>query len=110
MIVSGGLNVYPADIECVLAQRDDLVESSVIGIRHDKWGEVPAAIIRVKPEASVSTGEPMKWVNVRATKHQRLAVVWIADRPLPRNVLGKVLKRQLRSELSDRPQAQLARA
>ena len=110
MIVSGGLNVYPADIECVLAQRDDLLESSVIGIRHDKWGEVPAAIIRVKPEASVSTDELMNWVNARVAKHQRLAVVWIANQPLPRNVLGKVLKRELRSELSDRLQTQLARA
>ncbi len=109
MIVSGGLNVYPADIECVLAQRDDLVESSVIGIRHDKWGEVPAAIIRVKPEVSVATDELMKWVNARVAKHQRLAAVWIADRPLPRNALGKVLKRELRSELSGRLQIQLTR-
>jgi acyl-CoA synthetase (AMP-forming)/AMP-acid ligase II len=109
MIVSGGLNVYPADIECVLAQRDDLVESSVIGIRHDKWGEVPAAIIRVKPEVSVSTDELMTWVNARVAKHQRLAAVWIAERPLPRNALGKVLKRELRSELSNLLSAQFTR-
>ncbi len=101
MILSGGLNVYPADIECVLAQRDDLVESSVIGIKHDKWGEVPAAVIRVKPGTSMSIDDLMNWVNERVAKHQRLAAVWIADRPLPRNALGKVLKRELRSELSD---------
>jgi long-chain acyl-CoA synthetase len=102
MILSGGLNVYPADIECVLAQRDDLVESSVIGVEHDKWGEVPAAVVRVKPGASVSTDEMMDWVNTRVAKHQRLAAVWVADRPLPRNALGKVLKRELRAEYSGR--------
>jgi long-chain acyl-CoA synthetase len=100
MIVSGGLNVYPADIESFLAQRDDLLESAVIGIAHDKWGEVPAAIVRFKPGMEASTDELLNWVNSRVAKHQRLAAAWIANRPLPRNALGKVLKRELRSDLA----------
>ena len=100
MIVSGGLNVYPADIESVLAQRDDLLESTVIGIAHDKWGEVPAAIVRPRRSGEFSADELLTWVNARVAKHQRLSAVRISARPLPRNALGKVLKRELRLQLS----------
>jgi acyl-CoA synthetase (AMP-forming)/AMP-acid ligase II len=100
MIISGGLNVYPSDIEAVLAQNPAVAEAAVVGAPSRRWGETPVAFVTPAkgavrdPEALAR--EILAWTNLRVGKAQRLAAVKLVD-DLPRNHLGKVLKRDLRS-------------
>lgn len=96
MIDSGGVKVYPHDVEEVIARHPDVIEAVVFGIPDAKWGETPAAAVRLKVSASVTAEELREWVNARVgARYQRLARVEIrAD--FPRNVAGKTLRRELR--------------
>ncbi|TNE36206.1 MAG: 4-coumarate--CoA ligase [Alphaproteobacteria bacterium] len=95
MIISGGFNIYAADIEVELMQHDDVVDVAVIGIPSEEWGETPLALV-VKSANSKATEEELKsWVNDRLGKTQRIAGVEFRD-DLPRSTIGKVMKRELR--------------
>ncbi len=98
MIISGGQNVYPADIESVAATHPSVAEIAVIGIKSAKWGETPYAI--VVPRNGKVPGESLaielrEWINARVGRQQRVAGVALVD-TLPRNPNGKILKRELR--------------
>jgi acyl-CoA synthetase (AMP-forming)/AMP-acid ligase II len=98
MIISGGVNVYPRDIEEVVVQHPAVRETAVFGIPHDKWGETPLAAVVLQPSAEASAEEIRAWVNERvAAKFQRLHGVVIMD-DFPRNVAGKTLKRVMRED------------
>ena len=99
MIISGGFNVFPADIETVLGEHEDVVDVAVIGIPHEKWGESPVAL--VIPGEGAQADEILQWANSRLAKHQRLAAVEFRE-DFPRNALGKVLKRLLRDDHTKR--------
>lgn len=103
MIISGGQNVYPADIETVLLQHPAVAEVAVIGIPSARWGETPVAIVVPRNgAASDLRGSLQDWVNQRVGRQQRIAAVLLrAD--LPRNPNGKILKRELRLEYRDLP-------
>jgi len=97
MYISGGENVYPAEVENVLFQLEGIAEAAVIGVRDAKWGEVGKAIIALKPGAQVSAAEVVahckeKLAGFKVPKH----VVFVPA--LPRNAAGKVEKPRLRSE------------
>ncbi len=95
MIISGGFNVYPSDIEAVLRSHDDVVEVAVVGVPSTQWGETPVAFAVLKA-GSRGDGDALRdWVNARVAKTQRLASVQIVD-ALPRSAIGKILKRELR--------------
>lgn len=95
MILSGGFNVFPKDIEAIVAQHPDVLDVTVIGIPHDKWGETPLALVIPKPGAAVGLEELREWANARLGKAQQIRQVeWRSE--FPRNALGKVLKRVLR--------------
>jgi len=93
MIISGGFNIYPADLEAVVAQHPAVQDVTVFGIPHPKWGETPVAL--VIPRGPVATEELLAFANARLARTQRLAAVELRD-TFPRNALGKVLKRELR--------------
>jgi acyl-CoA synthetase (AMP-forming)/AMP-acid ligase II len=95
MIVSGGFNVFPTDVEAVVAGHPDASDVAVIGVPHDKWGESCVALVVPRAGASADPAEIRDWANARLAKHQRLVAVELRD-DFPRNALGKVLKRQLR--------------
>lgn len=96
MILSGGINVYPRDIEEIAAQHPDVNEVAVYGIADEKWGETPYAAVTLLPDSKIKADELKSWVNSRVdAAFQRLAKVIILDE-FPRNVAGKVLKRELR--------------
>ena len=95
MIVSGGQNIYPVDIESVLIAHPSVAEVAVIGVVDPKWGETPVAIIILKSGKVVSAADVLDWVNERVGKRQRVRDVFVRD-DLPRNPNGKVLKRDLR--------------
>ena len=95
MIISGGFNVFPADIEEVVAGHADVADVTVIGVPHERWGESPLALVIPDENRDPDAGQIRDWTNQRVAKHQRLAGVEFRAE-FPRNALGKVLKRQLR--------------
>ena len=94
MIISGGFNIYPSDLEAVVRRHPAVAEVAVVGVPSEKWGETPVAYV-VKKEA-VSEEALLAWANERLGKTQRLAAVRFLD-ALPRSPIGKVLKRELRA-------------
>ncbi len=100
MIISGGLNVYPTDIEEVIGRHDGVLDVTVIGIPHDTWGETPLALVIPKDGAALTEEELREWTNERVGKHQRISAVEFREE-FPRNALGKVLKRELRLEYAE---------
>ncbi|HJV59686.1 MAG TPA: class I adenylate-forming enzyme family protein [Albitalea sp.] len=95
MIISGGFNVYPSDLETVLRQHPAVADAAVVGVPSVQWGETPVACVVRRAHAEASAAELMRWVNERVGKTQRLAAVkWVDE--LPRSAIGKVLKRELR--------------
>jgi long-chain acyl-CoA synthetase len=100
MILSGGQNIYPADIEMIMRDHPAIAEVAVVGAKSRKWGETPVAFVVLRAETQVDKQGLMDWTNERVGKQQRIAdIVWRAG--LPRNANGKVLKRTLRQELAD---------
>jgi acyl-CoA synthetase (AMP-forming)/AMP-acid ligase II len=95
MIVSGGVNVYPRDIEEIVVQHPSVVEAAVFGVPHEKWGETPLAAV-VTRDPSITAEELLDWINQRVeAKFQRVTKVEIME-AFPRNVAGKTLKREMR--------------
>ena len=99
MIISGGFNIYPSDLEAVLTGHDDVAEAAVVGVPSEEWGETPVAFVVLRPNAAIGAGELRAWTNGRVGKTQRLADLVLID-ALPRSAIGKVLKRELRDSLS----------
>ena len=96
MIISGGVNVYPRDIEEVVVRHEAVQEAAVFGIPHDKWGETPLAAVVLHQPGAITPAELCDWVNARVgAKFQRLYDVVIVE-DFPRNVAGKTLKRVMR--------------
>jgi long-chain acyl-CoA synthetase len=93
MIISGGFNVFPTDVEAVVGQHPSVADVCVIGVPHDKWGETCLAL--VIPRGDADPADIREWANARLAKYQRLHAVELRDE-FPRNALGKVLKRLLR--------------
>ncbi len=96
MIISGGVNVYPKDIEEVISRHQAVREVTVFGAADEKWGEVPIAAVTLKEGQSVSRDTLVGWTNDRVgAKFQRIQGVAFYDE-FPRNVAGKTLKREMR--------------
>ncbi|MFX1606217.1 MAG: class I adenylate-forming enzyme family protein [Promethearchaeota archaeon] len=100
MIISGGVNVYPKDIEEVVAQHPSVKEVAVFGVPNEKWGEASVAAVILRDSMSITPEKLMKWVNERVgAKFQRVQRVLILD-DFPRSISGKILKRELRETFS----------
>jgi len=95
MIISGGANVYPTDLESVLLKHEAVTDAAVVGMPSDQWGETPVAFVVLSDSARVDTEQIRIWANARLGKTQRIAAVAIIDE-LPRGAIGKVLKRALK--------------
>jgi len=100
MIISGGQNIYPADIEAAIIEHEDVHEVAVVGVPSKKWGETPLAVVVLVQGAAGDPAEFTAWANSRLGKQQRLAASVFVDE-LPRNPNGKVLKRELRKHFAD---------
>ncbi len=96
MIISGGQNIYPQDIEAVIVDHPDLDEVAVIGVKSTKWGETPIALVVAKEHYSCDIEAIKTWCNERLGRQQKIADV-IELESLPRNANGKILKRELRA-------------
>ena len=100
MIISGGYNIFPADIEAVVGEHPDVLDVAVIGVAHDVWGETPLAVVVPREGRAIDADQIREWANAKLGKTQRIAAVVL--RPdFPRNALGKIQKGQLRAEYRD---------
>jgi long-chain acyl-CoA synthetase len=96
LIISGGVNVYPKDIEEVIATHPAVREAAVFGVPHDKWGEAPVGAVILRAGLTVTAEELRLWTNSRvAARYQQLAEVIVLD-DFPRSTAGKTLKRVMR--------------
>lgn len=94
MIISGGFNIYPIDLEIQIDAHPEVVEAAVIGVPDAKWGETPVAYVVRQPDATVEAEALRIWANERLGSLQRVSAITFVDE-LPRNGLGKVLKTTL---------------
>ena len=97
MLISGGLNVYPAEVERVIAGVEGVAEVAVIGVTDQRWGEVPAALVTPLPGVTLTRPRCTRCAEVLAD-YKRPKYVVVRESPLPRGMSGKVLKRELRDE------------
>jgi acyl-CoA synthetase (AMP-forming)/AMP-acid ligase II len=95
MVISGGFNIYPSDLEAELEQHPEVIEAAVVGVPSRAWGETPVGYVVLRKTATITKEALLAWVNARLGKTQRLADLLFID-DLPRNEIGKTLKRQLR--------------
>jgi fatty-acyl-CoA synthase len=98
MLISGGLNVYPAEIELVLSALEGVAECAVIGVPDRKWGETPVALVRPLPGAHVTREAVLEHCRGQLADYKLPRYVVVLDEPLPRGMSGKVLKRDLREQ------------
>lgn len=98
MLISGGENVYPAEIENVLLQHEGINDAGVIGIPSAKWGESPLAIV-VRADDSVDEKDVITWTHGKLAPFKTVKAVEFVDE-IPRNPSGKILKRELREQFS----------
>ena len=97
MYISGGENVYPAEVENVLYQLPQIAEAAVIGVPSDKWGEAGLAVLALKPGTELDRAAVQAHCAERLAKFKVPADIAIVE-VLPRNATGKVLKRELRDQ------------
>lgn len=100
MVISGGFNVYPKEVEQVIDEMDTVVESAVIGVPHPDFGEGVTAVVVPHPEAQVDEAQVLSALGGRLAKYKQPKRVFFVD-SLPRNAMGKVQKNQLRQQFHD---------
>ncbi len=102
MVISGGFNIYPSDLESVLREHPAVAEAAVVGVPSEQWGETPVAYVVRTAGDSTGAEVLLHWFNQRVGKTQRLADLHFIDE-LPRSAIGKVLKRELRERHAAAP-------
>jgi acyl-CoA synthetase (AMP-forming)/AMP-acid ligase II len=95
MIISGGFNIWPAELENALASHPAVAEVAVVGVAHDKWGETPKAVVVLRDGQDAGEQELIDWTRERLGAVKRVTSVDFVDE-LPKTPLGKVLRRQVR--------------
>ena len=94
MIIRGGENIYPREIEEVLYEHPAVAEAAVIGIPHDSLGEEIGAAVALKKGVAVTADELREYVKIRVAAYKYPRLVWLVD-ALPKGPTGKLLKREI---------------
>ncbi len=104
MIISGGENIYPSEVEAVIGAHRSVKEVAVIGIPHDKWGETVLAVVVLHVPSlaeQAAESEILDWCKERMAGYKRpRRIVFMAEADMPRTATGKILHRTLRDQLS----------
>jgi acyl-CoA synthetase (AMP-forming)/AMP-acid ligase II len=96
MIVSGGFNIWPAELEQVIAALPGVREVAVVGVPHEKWGEAPLAVVFADPAAELEQQAIIDACSTRLGSYKKPARVLFQDTPLPRNPVGKIQRKVIR--------------
>jgi fatty-acyl-CoA synthase len=99
LIISGGENIYPAEIENLLAGMPEIAEAAVIGMPDARWGEVPVAAVVVRPAATLTEAAVLGRLEGRIARFKLPRIAFVSG-PLPRNAMGKVVKAPLLARLA----------
>ncbi|HET9823564.1 MAG TPA: AMP-binding protein [Burkholderiaceae bacterium] len=100
MIISGGENVYPSEVEAVLGAHPKVQDVAVVGLPDDKWGESVQAVVVLRPGQQATEAELIDWCRERIAGYKRpKAVRFIAEAEMPRTATGKIQHRRLRDQL-----------
>ena len=100
MIISGGENIYPSEVEAVLGAHPKVKDVAVIGVPHDKWGEAVQAVIVLHAGQHATEAEMLDWCRDRMAGYKRpRSILFIVDADMPRTATGKILHRTLRERL-----------
>ena len=102
MIISGGLNVYPKEIEDVLVGLAGVGEVAVVGVPDERFGEAPVAVLVAREGETIDQAELERVCGAELSSYKRPRAVLMHDGPLPRNPTGKLLKRELRPWAAER--------
>ena len=103
MIVSGGENIYPTEIENVLYEHPDVAAAAVIGVPHERWGETPKAIVVLRPDSAADEAQLIAFLRQRLAHYKcPSSIEFVED--MPRSASGKILKRELRLRQSPAPE------
>ena len=97
MIISGGFNIYPSDLETELVREPEVAEAAVVGAPSELWGETPVAFVVLR-DGTADPESILASVNARLGRTQRISAIHLLD-ALPRSAIGKVLKRDLRDRI-----------
>ena len=96
MVISAGVNIYPAEIEEVIHEHPAVLDVAVIGVPNEEWGEELKAVVQLRPGASASADEIIDFCRARMADYKRpRSVDFVAE--VPRNPSGKLLKREIRA-------------
>jgi acyl-CoA synthetase (AMP-forming)/AMP-acid ligase II len=99
LIVSGGMNVYPSEVERCLWLLDGVTDVAVVGVPHERWGQTPVAVVVAAPGSALTEVRVLEHCRTQIAKYKWPSRVVFAD-ALPRSASQKVLKRVLRDQLS----------
>ncbi len=99
LIISGGENIYPAEIEAVLLGHPDVEEAAVCGQADKQWEQVPVAFVRLHEGSMATADEVVAYAKQYLAKYKWPRVVYVVKEPLPRNASGKLLRWELRRSL-----------
>jgi long-chain acyl-CoA synthetase len=94
LIIRGGYNVYPREIEEVFHTHPDVLEVAVVGVPHESLGEEVGAAVVLKPDATTTTDELREFVKSKVAAYKYPRVVWLSEQ-LPKGPTGKILKREI---------------
>jgi acyl-CoA synthetase (AMP-forming)/AMP-acid ligase II len=101
MIISGGENVYPSEVESILGAHPKIRDVAVIGVPHDKWGEAVLAVVVLHEGQPAGEAELLDWCRSRMAGFKRpQSIRFVADHEMPRTATGKILHRVLRDQLT----------
>ncbi len=100
MVIRGGENVYCSEVETAIYHHDAIAEACVFGIPEERLGEEVAAVLVLRPGASLTEDELRQFLTASLAKHKIPTKNWFRTEPIPRNANGKFLKRELKKELT----------
>jgi acyl-CoA synthetase (AMP-forming)/AMP-acid ligase II len=95
MILSGGYNIYPAEVEKAISRHPDVVEVAVVRSEHERWGETVSAVVTTKPDSELNLAELQAHCEAFIGSYKKPRRARISTDPLPRSEFGKVLRREL---------------
>jgi acyl-CoA synthetase (AMP-forming)/AMP-acid ligase II len=96
MIISGGFNIWPAELETVIADHPAVVEVAVFAIPDERWGETPMAVVTVEDLDAVTAEELIACCSQRLGSYKKPSRIELTTEPLPKSIVGKLLRKQLR--------------
>ncbi|EIV92861.1 class I adenylate-forming enzyme family protein [Frankia sp. QA3] len=98
MIISGGFNIWPAEVENAVAAHPAVLEVAVVGVPHPKWGETPRAVVVLRAGRTATEDEIVQWCRDRIGSMKKPTSVAFRTQPLPKSPVGKLLRRVVREQ------------